>query len=200
MSESFDWARVNTVGPVFDLDKLGWLNGHYLRELARATTSRRARCRTCSGPGWWTTRPPRSSSRCSPARCRSCSRGWPLLSELPALLRFLFVPEEEFAVDPAAAAKALGEGSAAVLLAAADALEPVQDWTTEGVQAAVDGGAARRAGAQAGQGVPAAAGGGVRREHLAAAAGVDGAAGPGAHAAATACGGRGRLRAGRPVG
>jgi glutamyl-tRNA synthetase len=25
--------RVNTVGPVFDLDKLGWLNGHYLREL-----------------------------------------------------------------------------------------------------------------------------------------------------------------------
>ena len=26
-------ARVNTVGPVFDLDKLDWLNGHYIREL-----------------------------------------------------------------------------------------------------------------------------------------------------------------------
>ena len=34
MVETFDWARVNTVGPVFDLDKLHWLNGHYIRELA----------------------------------------------------------------------------------------------------------------------------------------------------------------------
>src|SRR3954452_19187068 len=32
-SDSFDWARVNTVGPVFDLNKLDWLNGHYLRAL-----------------------------------------------------------------------------------------------------------------------------------------------------------------------
>ena len=31
--ESFDWQRVNVVGPVFDLDKLGWLNGHYIRDL-----------------------------------------------------------------------------------------------------------------------------------------------------------------------
>jgi glutamyl-tRNA synthetase len=36
MCESFDFARVNTVGPVFDLDKLNWLNGHYLRELSTA--------------------------------------------------------------------------------------------------------------------------------------------------------------------
>jgi len=34
MVRDFDWARVNTVGPVFDLDKLGWLNGHYVRELS----------------------------------------------------------------------------------------------------------------------------------------------------------------------
>ena len=33
MVSTFDWARVNTVGPVFDLDKLHWLNGHYIREL-----------------------------------------------------------------------------------------------------------------------------------------------------------------------
>ena len=32
-SASFEWSRVNTVGPVFDLDKLNWLNGVYLREL-----------------------------------------------------------------------------------------------------------------------------------------------------------------------
>ncbi|MEU7869138.1 glutamate--tRNA ligase [Dactylosporangium sp. NPDC049140] len=33
MVESFDFARVNPVGPVFDIDKLNWLNGHYLRTL-----------------------------------------------------------------------------------------------------------------------------------------------------------------------
>jgi glutamyl-tRNA synthetase len=34
MIEEFDLARVNTVGPVFDLDKLDWLNGVYLRALS----------------------------------------------------------------------------------------------------------------------------------------------------------------------
>ena len=32
MTENFDLARVSLGGPVFDLDKLGWLNGKYLRE------------------------------------------------------------------------------------------------------------------------------------------------------------------------
>ena len=57
----------------------------------------------------------------------------------PQLLRFALVAEEDFAVDEAAAAKALGEGSAAVLAATADALEPVEQWDTEHVQAAMDG-------------------------------------------------------------
>ena len=30
---AFDWAKVNPVGPVFDLDKLGWLNGVHIRAL-----------------------------------------------------------------------------------------------------------------------------------------------------------------------
>ena len=138
MSESFDWGRVNTVGPVFDLDKLGWLNGHYLRELSEDDFAERAlphlqRAGLVADPA-------------TPEQLALLAGAVPLvqsriqvLSELPALLGFLFVPEEQFTVDPAAAAKALGEGSAPVLSAAADALEPVQDWTTEAVQAAVDG-------------------------------------------------------------
>jgi len=139
MSESFDWSRVNTVGPVFDLDKLGWLNGHYLRELTEDDFAARAlphlqRAGLVGDPA-------------SPEHLALLTGAVPLvqtrvsvLSELPALLRFLFVPEDAFTVDPAAAAKALGDGSAPVLLAAADALEPVQDWTTGVVvQAAVDG-------------------------------------------------------------
>ena len=33
---AFDWAKVNTTGPVFDLAKLDWLNGAYLRALSDA--------------------------------------------------------------------------------------------------------------------------------------------------------------------
>ena len=33
-SRDFAWAKVNPVGPIFDLTKLDWLNGVYIRELA----------------------------------------------------------------------------------------------------------------------------------------------------------------------
>jgi glutamyl-tRNA synthetase len=138
MSASFDWARVNTVGPVFDLDKLSWLNGHYVRELSESDFAERAlpflqRAGLVGEPA-------------TAEQLAALAAVVPLvqtrvavLSELPDLVRFLFVAEEDFAVDPAAAAKALGEGSAAVLEAAAEALEGVADWTAETVQAAVDG-------------------------------------------------------------
>ncbi|NLJ53572.1 MAG: glutamate--tRNA ligase [Intrasporangiaceae bacterium] len=32
-SDRFDWSKVNPVGPIFDMKKLSWLNGVYLREL-----------------------------------------------------------------------------------------------------------------------------------------------------------------------
>jgi glutamyl-tRNA synthetase len=32
-SQDFDWKKVNPVGPIFDLKKLEWLNGVYIREL-----------------------------------------------------------------------------------------------------------------------------------------------------------------------
>jgi glutamyl-tRNA synthetase len=30
----FEWSKINTVGPIFDLDKLNWLNGTYIRNLS----------------------------------------------------------------------------------------------------------------------------------------------------------------------
>jgi len=134
LSESFDWSRINPAGPVFDLEKLSWLNGHYLRELA----------------------PDDLATRCipflrdagvydgSPAHSALLAGAIPLvqtrmaiLSEVVDLLRFLFTTE--FAVEPAAVEKSLGEGAAVVLGAAADALEALGEWTTETVQAALDG-------------------------------------------------------------
>ncbi|MEK6606315.1 MAG: glutamate--tRNA ligase [Myxococcota bacterium] len=43
MIEAFDWSRVHVGGPVFDLDKLSWLNGMYLRELGPAEVLARLR-------------------------------------------------------------------------------------------------------------------------------------------------------------
>ena len=138
MSRDFDWSRVNTVGPVFDLDKLGWLNGEYVRQLSEADFAARAlpflqRAGLVSDPA--TTDQLAVLAGATPLVQTRVA----LLTEVPALVAFLLVPEDDFVVDPAAAVKALGEGSAAVLTAAADALEPLQEWTTGTVQAAIDG-------------------------------------------------------------
>ncbi|GAG37513.1 unnamed protein product, partial [marine sediment metagenome] len=36
MIESFSWDRVNTGGPIFDMEKLRWLNGEYIRAMDAA--------------------------------------------------------------------------------------------------------------------------------------------------------------------
>ncbi len=41
--DQVDFARVSTSGPIFDLNKLDWLNGHYIRELSRADLVERIR-------------------------------------------------------------------------------------------------------------------------------------------------------------
>jgi glutamyl-tRNA synthetase len=54
------------------------------------------------------------------------------------LLRFLFVPDAEFAVDEAAAAKNLGPAGLEVITAAIAALEPLaSDWTAAAIEAAL---------------------------------------------------------------
>jgi glutamyl-tRNA synthetase len=37
----FEWTKINTAGPVFDLDKLNWLNGTYIRNLGVAELGER---------------------------------------------------------------------------------------------------------------------------------------------------------------
>ncbi len=64
MIREFAWERVSTSGPVFDLQKLDWLNGVYIRKLPPAELVRRIR-ETCSRTARRTTR------RCS-GRSRSC--------------------------------------------------------------------------------------------------------------------------------
>jgi glutamyl-tRNA synthetase len=137
MSESFDWTRVNTVGPVFDLDKLAWLNGHYVRELSEQDFAARV-LPFLQREGLVGEQPTEDELAQVRALVPAMQTRVAVLSELADQVRFLFVAEDDFAVEPAAAAKGLSPAQVPVLSAAADALEGVQEWTPEAVQAAVD--------------------------------------------------------------
>ena len=138
MSRTFDWARVNTVGPVFDLDKLQWLNGHYLRELPEDELVRRL-VPFLRREGLVADPPTDEQTALLAAAAPLVQTRLALLSDAAGLLRFALVDEGAFAVDAAAAAKVLVAGTDTVLSAAAEALEPVEQWDTEHVQAALDG-------------------------------------------------------------
>ena len=60
-----------------------------------------------------------------------------VLSDAVGMLRFLLTPEEEFAVDPGAAAKALGPTAAPVLQAALRALEQAPEWSAPAIEQAL---------------------------------------------------------------
>ena len=59
------------------------------------------------------------------------------LGQAVDMLTFLLVPEEEFEVDPADAAKLLGSDGRPVLEAAHQALRGIDDWSTESIEAAL---------------------------------------------------------------
>ncbi len=61
------------------------------------------------------------------------------LSEATSMLGFLFVPEEDFTVDPADAEKQLDEAGQPVVKAAHDALAALPTWSTAAIQEALQG-------------------------------------------------------------
>ena len=62
-----------------------------------------------------------------------------LLTEAVDMLRFLFVSDDEFAIDEADRAKQLDDAGLDVVRAAHDALEALGEWTTESIEAALRG-------------------------------------------------------------
>jgi len=135
MSATFDWGRVNTVGPVFDLDKLGWLNGHYVRELAEADLADRLEPFLRDAGLYTGTADERALLDGTVPLVQTRMA---VLSESVDLLRCFFVSDDAFAIDPASREKNLGPEAGPILTACADALEPLGEWTTETIQAAMD--------------------------------------------------------------
>lgn len=131
-SASFDWSRVNTVGPVFDLQKLDWLNGQYIRALDTDVLADRLI---------------EFAARTQPideAAAAMLRAGTPLVQErmetlVPGLdmLRFLIVDDANFVVDEAAAAKQLGEQDQPTIAATIAALESLTSWATTAIEAAL---------------------------------------------------------------
>jgi glutamyl-tRNA synthetase len=131
---AFDWAKVNTTGPIFDLAKLNSLNGHYLRALAPDDLADRI-VEYAVAQGQWTDP--------SAADVELLRRAVPLvqerlvlLSEAVPKLAYLFTPDAELTIDADALAKA-GPDAAQVVEAATSALAGLGKWDTESIQAAL---------------------------------------------------------------
>ena len=127
MAESFELDRINTVGPVFDIDKLSWLNGRYVRELDDEEFLRQIADRL-------------------PAGVSAHDLRWTVGSLKERTKRYAEVPAElEWLTDdtpPSAAqlsTKGLDPASVApVLEATADALEQLAEFDPAQIEALLD--------------------------------------------------------------
>jgi len=111
---------------VFDLDKLGWLNGHYIRELPTADLAERIVAYLgVSGEGADVVR------RATPL----VQERMQVLREAREMLGFLLV--DDVVVEEAAAAKFLGADQRPVIVAALGALAGVDEWLAAPIEAAL---------------------------------------------------------------
>ncbi|HET6876638.1 MAG TPA: glutamate--tRNA ligase [Jatrophihabitans sp.] len=131
-SASFDWARVNTVGPVFDLQKLAWLNGHYIRALSAEEFGERlvAFAARAGELGKDAAVVLRAGASLVQERCETLAQGLDML-------HFLIIDEANFAVDDAAAAKHLGADQLPTVAAAEAALRPLSEWSAAAIEQAL---------------------------------------------------------------
>jgi glutamyl-tRNA synthetase len=134
MVETFDWARVNTAGPVFDLDKLHWLNGHYIREMPADEMAERILPYLVQADV--VAEPVTDADRAMVHRATPLvQERIGLLSEAVGMMGFLFVDKVD--IDPDAAAKQLGPDQLPVVEAAHNALGGLDEWSAVAIESAL---------------------------------------------------------------
>lgn len=133
--DGFSWEKVNTVGPIFDLQKLNWLNGHYLRSISPADLAERIVDHLVRF-GQWPAAP-------NPDQVSLMARATPLIQERIGLLSdalpmldFLFVPDAELVVAEDARAQ-LKEDARTVLEACLDELARLEVFEHVLIEAAL---------------------------------------------------------------
>jgi glutamyl-tRNA synthetase len=132
MSAEFDWSRVNVVGPIFNLDKLNWLNGHYIRALPVNDLADRILAYLVSSAAL-TVEPTAAQREIIRAATPLVQERMQTLAEAPDLLGFLLHADEDLVITDDART-ALTPDAADVLAAAHSALGGVGDWTTAGIE------------------------------------------------------------------
>ncbi len=133
-TESFDWSRVNTVGPVFDMTKLDWLNGHYIRELPDVELAERViehQAFTGSPLEGRAAEVVRAAVPIVKERITT-------LADVVPMVQFLLTPDAELTIAEDARAT-LKEDAGQVLAAARDALAALPDFTTAEIESALRG-------------------------------------------------------------
>ena len=130
---AFDWSKVNSGGPVFDMDKLNWLNRHYIRSLAAEQLADRIDVyRAEQGEPPLDERGRRVLVGAAPL----VQERLVTLSEAKDKLAFLFASDDAIEADEAAVAK-LPDNAAQVLDASIEVLEDLEPFDAEHIQAAL---------------------------------------------------------------
>lgn len=135
MVEAFDISKVNSNPARFDQKKADAINAEQIRLLAPEDFSGRLReFLTMHG------HPVDSvDAQAFDVAADLVQTRIVVLSDAWDLLKFLFVDESEFAIDPAAAAKNLGADSAPVLDATIAALDALETWATADLEESLKG-------------------------------------------------------------
>jgi glutamyl-tRNA synthetase len=133
MVEAFDISKVNSNPARFDQKKADALNAEHIRLLDPGDFTRRLR--------EYLTEHGRIGAEVDEkvfaAAAELVQTRIVVLADAWDLLKFLFRPETEFTVDPAAAEKNLGPDAAPVLRAAIATLERVSEWTAPALEDAL---------------------------------------------------------------
>jgi glutamyl-tRNA synthetase len=145
-SKDFEWRKINPVGPIFDLKKLEWLNGVYIRELALEDLAARLLPYLVDAGVLSATPTLGELGRLKDITALIQTR-IALLSEAAALVRPFYVADDALEIADDARAE-LGDGAPAVLDAAIKVLDDIPatqgnllgegaEWTSERIESAL---------------------------------------------------------------
>ncbi|MGW6918931.1 glutamate--tRNA ligase [Kitasatospora sp. NPDC054939] len=134
--QAFDIADVNANPARFDLKKCEHINAEHLRKLAPEDFVRRL-VPYLQAPGLLPAEPGTEQLDLLAKVAPLTQERMVVLSEIVNMAGFLFVAPEDFALDPDDAAKVLTADARPVLEASIKALEALEDFTPEPIQAAL---------------------------------------------------------------
>jgi glutamyl-tRNA synthetase len=136
MVEAFDVSRVSPNPARFDHKKAEAINSAHIRLLDPADFATRLTS-FLQADGLIADPATVEQQRLLSAAAPLVQERITVLGDAAGMLRFLFVPEAEFAPEEDAAAKNLGEAGAPVLAAAVEALEALPGWEAAGIEEAL---------------------------------------------------------------